>query len=82
MVEVSRSGAVRSMISWRNVQENADRIARAARIPIDTPIRRNFLRSIRHSAIARGDGLIDRSLLTSTAYRLSKISSVCRSFIS
>jgi hypothetical protein len=28
MVKVSRSGAVRTMISWRNVQQSTDRIAR------------------------------------------------------
>ena len=35
MVEVSRSGAVRSMISWRNVQQNT---ARNARIIDDTVV--------------------------------------------
>jgi hypothetical protein len=43
MVEVSRSGAVRSMISWRNVQQSTDRIART----IDNVVVcRTFLRSV------------------------------------
>jgi hypothetical protein len=37
-------------------------IARIARIPIYTPIHRHSLRSIPYSTIARGDGIIDRSL--------------------
>ena len=73
MVEVSRSGAVRSMISWSNVQQNTARIDRTVRIPIDTPIRRNFSRSILHSAIARGDGFIARSPQIATAGPTSEI---------
>jgi hypothetical protein len=43
MVEVSRLGAVRSMIFCCNVRESSDRIAR---IPLDTQICRTFLRSV------------------------------------
>jgi hypothetical protein len=43
MVEVSRLGAVRSMIFCCNVRESSDRIPR---IPLDTQICRTFLRSV------------------------------------
>ena len=43
MVEGSRSGAVRDMIRWRNVQLNAARIARTV---FNMVICRTFMRSV------------------------------------
>ena len=63
MVEVSRSGAVRSMISWRNVQQSTDRIARTL---INAPVCRTFLRSV-FSIITRVGGCIDRISQIATA---------------
>ena len=47
------------MIHMHKTPQSTDRIAR---IPIDTQICRHLLRSIPYSTIARGDGIIDRSL--------------------
>ena len=43
MVEVSRSGAARRMISRHKIQQNTDRIARAAR---NADVCRTFLRAV------------------------------------
>ncbi len=51
MVKVSRSGAVRTMISWRNVQQSTDRIARTL---LNAPFCRTFWRSALLLVIARG----------------------------
>jgi hypothetical protein len=64
MVEVSRSGAVRSIISWRNVQQNTDRIARSV---VNVAICRTFVRSVFVMPTVRGDGFIDRSPQIPTA---------------
>jgi hypothetical protein len=64
MVEVSRSGAVRSMISWRNVQQSTDRIARTL---INAPVCRTFLRSVFSIIITRVGGCIDRISQIATA---------------
>jgi hypothetical protein len=59
MVEVSRSGAIRSVISWRNVQQNTARNAR----PIgNAAVCRTFMRSVFFVSTTHGDGYIDRSL--------------------
>jgi hypothetical protein len=58
MVEVSRLGAVRSMIFCCNVRESSDRIAR---IPLDTQICRTFLRSVLLWVIDRHGMYSDRS---------------------
>jgi hypothetical protein len=54
MIEVSRPGAVRTMISWRNVQQSSDRIAR---IILNVTVCRVFLRSIL-SIVYRPPGII------------------------
>jgi hypothetical protein len=59
MVEVSRSGAVRTMISWRNVQQSTDCIARTIGY---AAFCRTFMRSVFFITTTRGDGFIDRSL--------------------
>ena len=64
MVEVSRSGAVRNMISWRNVQQNT---ARNDRIIDNMVICGTFMRSVFFIAITRGDGYIDCSPQITTA---------------
>ena len=58
MVEVSRSGAVRTMISWRNVQQSSDRIARTL---INAPVCRTFLRSVSLWVIDSQRMVTDRS---------------------
>jgi hypothetical protein len=50
MDEVSRSGVVRSVISWRNVQQNTVRIARTARKVL---ISRDFVRAVLSRGIDR-----------------------------
>ena len=61
-------------IRGRTSRRSTDRIARVA---CNVGICRNFVRSILHSAIARGRIIIARPW----EYRAPKISSVCRSFI-
>ena len=50
MVDVSRSEAVRSMISWRHVQQNTARIDHTTGI---AAVCRTFLRAVLYPAIAR-----------------------------
>jgi hypothetical protein len=70
MVEVSRSGAVRSMIFWRNVQRNTARIARA----IDNAaVCRTFMRSISFITTTHGDGFIARISQIAIAHRTCTI---------
>jgi hypothetical protein len=57
MVEVRRSGAVRSMISWRNVQQSTDRIAR---IVFNVAVCRSFLRAVWLLVIDRQSMVIAR----------------------
>jgi len=58
MVVVSRSGAVRSKISWRNVQQDTARIARTVG---NLAICRAFLRATLREVIDRQWLVIDRS---------------------
>jgi protein tyrosine phosphatase (PTP) superfamily phosphohydrolase (DUF442 family) len=59
MVELSRSGAVRSTIFRHKIQQNTARIDRTAH---NVAFCRTFMRSIQHYAIDRGDDFSDRSV--------------------
>jgi hypothetical protein len=68
MVEVSRSGAVRSMISRHKIQQNTARIARTIG---NVAVCRTFVRSVFFITTRHGDGFIDRSPQIPTAdYRV------------
>jgi hypothetical protein len=67
MVEVGRSGAVRSMISRHKIQQNTDRIARTV---LNVAVCRTFLRSVLATITARGDGFIARNPQIATAGRM------------
>jgi hypothetical protein len=76
IVELSRSGAVRSVVSWRNVHQNT---ARNARIIDNMVICRTFMRSVLTSIITRPDGYIARISQIATAGPTSEIGGFCGS---